>query len=70
MGRLDDIAARNLRENRRGRRRMVIALGVSTIVIVLIVLTLYTDLATPPRPVQDHAFHIELRQVPSKRHAP
>ena len=64
MSRLDDIQQRNQREQRKSRHRVVIAASVFALVVLSIVLSIYTDLGTPPGPDRSHAYGVELRQRP------
>ncbi len=61
MGRLDDIAERNQRENRRSRHRVMIAASIFVLVVVTIVLAIYTDLGAPSPVDRSHANGVLLR---------
>jgi hypothetical protein len=57
--RLDKIIDRNRAAQRRGLRRLLITLGVMTLLAVIIVLMVTTDLAKPPEPKRDRPTHID-----------
>jgi hypothetical protein len=61
VGRLEDIADRNARENKKSRQRVWIAAGLFVTVVVTIVLAIYTDLGAPAPVDRSHANGIELR---------
>ncbi len=62
MGRLDDIAERNARENRKSRQRVVMAAGLFVLVVLSIVLSIYTDLGAVSPIDRSHAYGVQLRQ--------
>ncbi len=61
MSRLDDIAERNIRENKKSRQRVWIAIGLFVTVVVTIVLAIYTDLGAPAPVDRSRANGIQLR---------
>ena len=61
MGRLDDIAERNKRENKRSTMRVATAIGIALLVVVTVVLAIYTNLGEPAKPDRSRAYDVKLR---------
>lgn len=70
MGRLDDIAERNQRENRKSKIRVRIAAGIIALVVFTVLLAVFTDLAQPKGPDRSQARGIQLRRSPAVQAAP